>query len=333
MKSGKGRVSSRDVAEAAGVSRTTVSFVLNDHPNAGAIPEATRRRVLDTAEALGYTPSPEARALRVGRSDVVLCLLPNWPITGPFGVLLQQLSSELHAVGLTMLFHQRSPAEDLAQVFGALTPTAVVAIGELSQAEVDLADRRGIAVTSFMGNVPGREDVATLRQSEIGKFQAEVLIRHGHRSVAYVSPADRTLDWFSKPRLEAAREQVGQAGGRLIHFRVPANDESRVRAWLAQATADGVTGICAYNDEVAFALMMTGADEGLTVPEDISLIGVDDTPFSRLTRPALTTIGFRLAKEAKRLAATITGTLDGRARPPASTQLALRNRGTVRTIH
>jgi DNA-binding LacI/PurR family transcriptional regulator len=329
--SGRGKVSSRDVAQAAGVSRTTVSFVLNEHPKADAIPEATRRRVRATAEALGYTPSPEARALRSGQSKIVLCLLPNWPITGPFGVLLQELSAELSAVHLTMLLHQRVPGEDLTQVFGSLTPAAVLAIGELSQAEVDLADRRGIAVTSYMGQVPGRTDVSALRQREIGRIQADVLINNGHRFLAYVSPADKRLDWFSTPRLEGARRQLSEAGGRLVHYRL-SELNSAIRNWLARTAAEGLTGICAYNDEVAFALMMAAADEGITVPDDISIVGVDDSPLSRLTRPGLTTLGFDLAPEAKRLATFITGDHGQQDGASSGTLVTVKNRDTVRRI-
>src|ERR1700712_4591685 len=105
------RVSSQDVAEAAGVSRTTVSFVLNDRPNV-SIPETTRKRIWEAADRLGYTPSPEARALKLGRSEIVLCLLPDWPITGPVGIFLELMSAELAARGLTMLSHQRSAGDD-----------------------------------------------------------------------------------------------------------------------------------------------------------------------------------------------------------------------------
>ena len=65
------RPTSADVARLAAVSRATVSYVLNDTPHQ-SIPEATRRRVLDAAAELGYTPSAAARALRSGRSDIVL---------------------------------------------------------------------------------------------------------------------------------------------------------------------------------------------------------------------------------------------------------------------
>jgi DNA-binding LacI/PurR family transcriptional regulator len=328
---GSGRVSSGDVARAAEVSRTTVSFVLNDHPNAAAIPEATRRRVLAAAQKLGYTPSPEARALRSGSSNVVLCLLPDEPIAGPFGVLLRKLSSELSALGLTMLAHQRNPGEDITQALNALTPIAVVAMGVLNEAEVDAADRRGIRVLSVMGNVPNREDLSGLKQAEVGGRQADELLRHGHTSLAYVLPEDRRLDWFGTPRVEGAKHRAEGAGGQMTVFRLPSNKESSVRKWVARSVASGVTGVCAYNDEVAFAVMMAASAEGLSVPEDISVIGVDDTPLSRLTRPALTTISFQLDKEAVRLAGIITKgpVKDVRPGPPAL--LSVRRRGTVRS--
>ena len=72
------RVTGRDVAERAGVSRATVSYVLNDTPRQ-TISAGTRDRVREAATQLGYSPSAAARTLRTGRSDVVLCLLPGMP--------------------------------------------------------------------------------------------------------------------------------------------------------------------------------------------------------------------------------------------------------------
>ena len=72
-------VTSADVARESGVSRTTVSYVLNGTPGT-SISDATRQRVLEAAARLGYAPSAAARTLRSGRSDLVLCLLPDWPV-------------------------------------------------------------------------------------------------------------------------------------------------------------------------------------------------------------------------------------------------------------
>ena len=323
------KVSSRDVAEAAGVSRTTVSFVLNEHPNAAAIPMETRRRVLAIAESLGYAPSPEARALRAGRSDVVLCLMPHWPITGPFGEFLQELSSEFYQVGLTMLIHQRSPGEDLGQVFGSLTPTAVVAIGEMTEADVELAARRGISVTPFMGQVPDREDVSGLKQSNIATLQTQFLLDHGHKSLAYVLPANEGLDWFSQPRLQAAVRTAERGGASLTQVRLdPVSDLSAATQLLGLVNA-GVTGVCAYNDEVALALLLAAAEVGVAVPTQLSVIGVDDLPLCVLVKPHLTTIAFDFSTEAKRLARILLGQEAETSPPPASTILTVRERDSV----
>jgi DNA-binding LacI/PurR family transcriptional regulator len=78
------RVTSADVARAAGVSRTTVSFVLNGRPG-WSIPDETRNRVLDAARELRYRPRAAARALAAGRSDIVLLSCPPPPPTWKAG--------------------------------------------------------------------------------------------------------------------------------------------------------------------------------------------------------------------------------------------------------
>src|SRR5689334_1883909 len=121
------RVTSADVAREAGVSRATVSYVLNDVPHQKIAP-ATRQRILDAAARLGYAPSAAARALRSGRSDIVLCLLPDWPIGPTVGDLLQKLSSSLAAEGLTLLAHPRARDDrPVAELWKAVTPAAVIA--------------------------------------------------------------------------------------------------------------------------------------------------------------------------------------------------------------
>ena len=310
------RITSKDVALAAGVSRTTVSFVLNERADV-AIPDSTRQRVWAAASKLGYAPSPEARALRLGRSDVVLCLLPDWPITGPVGVLLEALSAELALAGLTMLSHQRQAADELGQVLAALTPTAIVTMCDLAEVEVELAEQRGIQVVSFMGRVPKQVDVACFTQADVGRLQVRAVVAdRGHSFIGYVSPYDRKLDWFSAPRLAGARQEARQLGARLIHYRLPARDNGSTGKWLETARAKGMTAVCAYNDDVAFSLLMAAFERGLSVPDDLSLIGVDDSAFTTLTRPTLSSIGFRLGPEAKRLTAVILG--DGQGVHPGS---------------
>lgn len=297
------RASSRDVAAAAGVSQTTVSFVLNERPGV-SISAETRRRVLRAAEELGYQPSPEARALRAGTRDIVLCLLPDAPIAGPLAVVLQLVSAELSANGLTMLSHQRRAGELLSRALAALTPRAILALCDLTRAEVDFAERRGVPIRSFLSSVPGCPDEARRGQLDLGRLQVQGLASRGHRALAYVLPDDRRFDWFSEPRLHGAAEEAERLGIVLRAHRMA--DGHDAGAWARSLVDDGVTGVCAYNDELALTVQTSALDAGLRVPADVSILGVDDSPFSRLARPRMSTVGFDLAHEARRITSLIT---------------------------
>src|ERR1700761_9251420 len=139
------RVTSADVARVAGVSRATVSYVLNDTPHQ-TISAATRSRVLDAATSLGYAPSAAARTLRTGRSDVVLCFLPDWPIGPEVGALLGQLSTALARAGLTFVVHPGSREDrPISDLWKAITPAAVLAFTDFSPAEIDAMRSAGVA--------------------------------------------------------------------------------------------------------------------------------------------------------------------------------------------
>ncbi len=291
------------MAEAAGVSRTTVSFVLNDRPGA-AISETTRQRVLQAAATLGYVPSPEARALKTGRSDIVLCLLPDWPITGPLGVLLKKLSAHLAEAGLTMFSHQRNAVDDLTQVLQSTTPAAVVAMCDLTPAEAAFAQQRGVHLVAWMGVIPGYPDEAGLRQSDVGRLQVSALAGLGHERVAYVLPHDTDLAWFSDPRRDGASERAAELGLAFEHVRLT-DDVGSTTGLVDGLTTSGTTGVCAYNDEVAFSVVKAAQRLGREVPRDLSVVGVDDSVIGRLSEPSITTVSFELAHEAENLAALL----------------------------
>ena len=98
-----------------GVSRATVSYVLNNTPHQMIRP-VTRQRVLAAAAELGYTPPAAARALSSGRSDVVLLLLPDWPIGPTVGELLEYSSAALADRGLIFVAHPQSPRRPMGEV-------------------------------------------------------------------------------------------------------------------------------------------------------------------------------------------------------------------------
>src|SRR3954449_12712011 len=146
------RVTSADVARLAGVSRATVSYVLNDTPRQ-SISADTRTRVLDAAAQLGYAPSAAARALRTGRSDVVLCLLPDWPIGSEVGALLGGLSTALAREGLTFVVHPGNREDrPISDLWKAITPAAVIVFTDFSDDEMAAMRSAGVAlVVALLG--------------------------------------------------------------------------------------------------------------------------------------------------------------------------------------
>lgn len=310
------RVTSADVARVAGVSRATVSYVLNDTPHQTISP-ATRTRVLDAAARLGYAPSAAARTLRTGRSDVVLCLLPDWPIGQEVGAMLGNLSTALARSGLTLVVHPGSRDDrPISEIWKAITPAAVLAFADFSGDEIDAMRAAGVAlVVLLLGRTRQRRRELEVPQQLVGRLQAEHLAAQGHTRLGYAYPDDERVRIFAEPRLDGAGAACAGRGldAPVVHT-VPLDPEpaeKAVRRWRDS----GVTGVCAYNDEVALAVLAGMRRCGLAAPADLAVIGVDDIPAARLAVPALTSVTTDQTAVATHLSATIVAAVNGRPEP------------------
>lgn len=306
------RVTSADVARLAGVSRATVSYVLNDTPHQ-TISAATRGRVLEAAGHLGYAPSAAARALRTGRSDVVLCLLPDWPIGPEIGALLGNLSTELARTGLTFVAHPGNQADrPSADLWKAITPAAVLAFTDFTPTEIATMRAAGVAlVVGLLGRSTSPRRELEVPQQHIGRLQAEHLATAGHTRIGYAYPDDVRVRIFAEPRLAGAR----QAAATELSVRTVPLDPPAAAAAVQQWHAEGVTAICAYNDDVALAVLAGMRRLGLQAPGDLAVIGVDNIPAARLAAPALTTVTTDQAAVAAHLAATVQAAITGHPGP------------------
>jgi DNA-binding LacI/PurR family transcriptional regulator len=318
---GTRRVTSADVARLAGVSRATVSYVLNDTPRQ-TISADTRHRVRTAAATLGYAPSAAARTLRTGRSDVVLCLLPDWPIGPEVGAMLANLSTELARIGLTFVVHPGNTEDrPISEIWKAITPAAVIAYADFSPAEMDAMRAAGVAlVVALFSREPQNQGAGYGRALEVpqllvGRRQAEHLTAAGHTRLGYAGPDDERLQFFAEPRLAGVRSAC-LAGGLSPpqSETVTLSAESAadaVRRW--QST--GVTGVCAYNDEVALAVLAGVRLLGLDVPADLAVIGVDDIPAAKLAAPPLTTVTTDQSAVAAHLVETVLAAMKGEPGP------------------
>jgi DNA-binding LacI/PurR family transcriptional regulator len=311
------RVTSADVARAAGVSRTTVSYVLNNTAHQ-KIPEDTRQRVLAAVASLAYAPSAAARALRTGRTDTVLCLLPDWPISPAVGELLQNLSAALAACGLLLVVHPRSRhAGPIADVWKAITPAAVIAFENLARDEVTAMRAAGIELIANLLGRPVRGRDFGVRLERTGVLQVQHLAAAGHRRLGFAMPEDARVQSFALPRLEGVRQACVELGlDEPIVWSVPLDPTAAVapvRAWLAADPP--VTGVCCYNDNVALAVLAGMRPLGLKAPADLAVIGVDDIPAALLADPPLTTVTTDMQPLASHIAATIASVLRAEPRP------------------
>ena len=308
------RSTSADVARVAGVARSTVSYVLNNHPHQ-KISEATRQRVFAAAEQLGYRPSAAARALRRGRTDLVLCLLPDFPVGHTLGSFLPTLSTAFARDGFTFVIHPTTPHEQpLREVWQAIAPAAIVSLDAFGPA--DLADVRdlGIPVAEVVyQSVDDGLAGITLPNRRFGAVQAEHLIATGHTRMGFAYPADERLRRFAEPRLAGVREACGAAGLPEPDVRTVAMDPDSaalaVSAWTAAEPP--VTAVCAYNDETAIGLLAAARALGVAVPAALAVIGVDDIPTAVFADPPLTTVRADFSDYADRLAALVVSATNG----------------------
>lgn len=284
------------MADRAGVSRSTVSQILNGRGELFA--EETRERVRRAVEELGYLPSTAGRTLARGSSDIVISLIPNTTFGGNLQESYEVLTDELAKRGLTLLlrFSQDSP-QNLERLAVGLKPRAILTVTPLPPDLRAAIVERGVEVLE--PNPPAGTDV----NSQIGKLQARHLVGHGYRRLAYAHLKDARMDPFGASREQGFVDECRELGlerPTVVHLGI---DPKSASAALADLGMRGV-GVGCYNDDVATALLHTAHVAGWRCPEDIALIGMDDTALAAFTSPPLTTIGYDAAQ-------LIRGSLEG----------------------
>ncbi len=287
------RVTGQDVAARAGVSRATVSYVLNDAAGQ-PISADTRARVLAAAEELGYTPHAAARQLRTGVSDLVLLAHPPWPNSHALSLCISAFTQRLGELGYTALVDPvTQEVARLVHTLARLQPVALVASGEhLTGPLVARLRSAGTrAVIGFGAGPLGFAPTVVFDQAAITRVAMAHLARRGHRSVVAVMPADPAFDWFRAGRQAGAQEAADEHGMALTIVESPL-DHDRIAGVVMGALAGRThpDAVLAYNDDYALLALRALVDAGIRVPDDVAVIGCDNLPVSELFTPRLTTV-------------------------------------------
>jgi len=283
-----------DVAKLAGVSIATVSRTIRMPEK---VAESTRKKVTAAVARTGYTANAMAQNLRMQRSRMVLVLTqsiadPNFPgiLTGlekvanarGYGVLIGNTEGSVSLEENHMRFLSSGMVDGLILLTGHLPvagwpqspvsafPTMVAATRPINRPEVSYV---------------GVDDVAA------SKMATEYLVSLGHKDIVYVSSG--SSDIVSDLRYEGYKKGLAEAAVPLVDWRFDGDGSSEggravVERLFIKDTLP--TAFFCYNDDTAIGVISALQIRGYNVPEDFSVIGFDDIPFSNNITPALTTI-------------------------------------------
>lgn len=283
------------VASAAKVSTATVSRVLS---NPAIVAEATRCKVLTAVKALEYSPNAAAKSLRTLRTGKLLVTMPD--IANPFFSLIIQgieeaAQSERYAVLLGDTRHAPDREERYALMLQRKEADGLIFLGHRLPKTLAawMRDRSAIAPVVNGCEFSPRLGVpsAHIDNAAAAAEAMDHLYALGHRSIGLVtgplvSPLsrDRLRGAMSRAEAQGAKQQLTVVRG---DFSI---DSGIAAATQLLARENPPTAVFCFNDEMAIGVMHHARQCGLSVPDDLSVVGFDDISFSRYWVPALTTV-------------------------------------------
>lgn len=287
-----------DVARKAGVSRSTVSYVLNDETKLKIqISDETRQRVRDAIAELGYEPDARAQSLRSGSTNIVGVIIPA--IQNPFfWQMLAGISDGLQEAGYSLhLTHHPLDLQQEASTIRALTRQPVDGFILLAAAKyllprlTDYLRKSGRPLVEITSAKAEFDHVVHAYNSGTRALMAH-LLELGHRRIGFVYGIAREVQGFD--RLLTYREALENAGLAVdksleAHFGETL-DEAYRAAYTMLDRPDRPTALLVINDMLAVAVIRAAADLGLSIPDDLSVASFDDIPSASYTVPRLTTV-------------------------------------------
>lgn len=320
----KNKVTSHDVARAAGVSRTTVSMVLSGS-TAVMLADDTRIRVREAADRLGYRPNSAGRMLASGASKTIGLIVSNPELLLVDGFIpptLYAISKVATAHGYNVLVEGLPDAHD-DRAFSNLVLTRridgmIVLNPRTEDPQLAKLIERGFPVV-LLGTINHPQEVS-VNVPGTGDIEAAVnhLVTLGHTKIGHVAisePGSNATDY----RIRQFRESLGRFGHLLPDTRITYGNFSAASGFEATREllrrAPEITAILAGNDTIALGVMRAARETGRAIPRDLSIIGYDDLPFAAYLEPPLTTIRTRPLIQGETATQLLIAMMEGKTRP------------------
>ncbi len=322
------KVRLKDVAARAGVAINTASTILNRRPNSWASKE-TEARVFRAAEELGYQPNRAAVALRFGRFDSLALLIPDLhnPFYTEFADLLE---TEAEAAGYDLLIE--SWRTNLKREKHCLADIMTRQVDGVAAFLSDNEPHREFLTEQFAKNrpfvalsVPGAEPLpvdSVLSDFSLGLKQAvEALYGLGHRRFGFLCALAEGQEDGNRPnyfRQLIQAKGIGESGF-AFHRCGPSIESAHegAAALLQRPREEWPTALIALNDLAAIGAMRAAAERGIRIPEDISIVGVDNIPLGRYLPVTLSTIAQPMQEMARAVATMLIERSTGTEKTPA----------------
>jgi DNA-binding LacI/PurR family transcriptional regulator len=306
-----------DVAARAGVSHQTVSRVVNEHPS---VLPATRARVLEAIDELGYRPNNAARALVTRRTGVLGVISAGGAHYGPTSTLLE-LEDAAREAGYMVVVAAlgRGDGGDIDQALRRLLDLGVEGIAvvaptiHVAQALAGVRSAVPAVLVSSFTPGPRMPDLTSVAvgQREGARLATAHLLEQGHREVVHLAGPQ---DWFdARERLVGWRAACLAAGAAVPEPIEGSWEASRGFEVGRRLLAEGLpTAVFAANDQLALGLMRALAEGGVRVPQDVAVVGFDDEPGAAYYAPPLTTVRQDFGALGRAAVAALVAALDGR---------------------
>lgn len=309
-----------DVAEQAGVSTATVSRVLNGKPG---VAEDTRRAVLSALDMLGYERPDKLRTRSAGLVGLVVPELTN-PV---FPAFAQHIETRLAEAGYTPLLGTQAPGGATEEQYidamvdrhvdGIIFVSGLHADSRIDTSRYDRLFAMGIPFV-FMNGTNPRVLVPSFSIDE--RRSMDIAVRYlrslGHRRIGLATGQERYVPTQGKMRgfRDAMRRHVGQANPAIVNTLFTLEGG---RAAAGMLVDRGCTAIVCGSDIMALGAVQLVRSRGLEVPDDVSVIGFDDSPLIAFTDPPLTTLRQPVESMCRSAVSTLVSMIEGGPAPSA----------------
>jgi LacI family transcriptional regulator len=326
------------VAERAGVSIASVSRVLNGLPASTQLTEKVR----EAADALGYVPDATARSLKVGRTDQIAFAVAD--VGNPVYVaMMHEVSRVVSKAGFRLVLSStgndpHDQIELLSSLNRGFADGLLLSPLRVTEALVDALRTSRLPIV-IIGSLPAGVELDNVRADSVAGIglAVEHLVEQGRKHIAFVNgPVDTVPGAARLSGYLASIERFGLATS--ADLQITASDftykagRKAVARLLSQSSPDAI--VCA-NDLLAVAALKELTSRGLRVPEDVAVVGMDDTDAAELANPSITSVDLGSVKRAKAAAKLLIRRL---ADPAASVKqvvieptLSVRESSVVRT--